>query len=275
MRQRLATSSFLTLSTKRDTVSHYPSCENAKHHACFCSQCSGTLHAWPSRLELALKTPEERDAFRDAINEAWTHNDSKRRPGFPPSKKLLAAGIDSAVIDIVDFMAEHPTSIIMDVQQAGDLLPSAAKKGPSEKSDRRKLAEHHFWCELLVQIALTLKEANHLTQDVPPRIIASIFSPQNESGANLLGYRRLLEPAIRKLWTDFVTLPYITHSAQAILATRILAIIICPAPEEHQSVRDHCLRPLSSDAISDITKARLQQLFPEDWTGKLYRNLAS
>jgi hypothetical protein len=54
---------------------------------------------------------------------------------------------------------------------------------------------------------------------------------------------------------------------------RILAVLICPAPEDHAAVRDGALIPLVKEAISEISRERLEQLFPADWVSRLRKSL--
>jgi len=65
-------------------------------------------------------------------------------------------------------------------------------------------------------------------------------------------------------------LSVITHE-ETLRSLRILAVFICPAPEDHKEVREHALEPLYDDAraiITAQTKARLARLFDE-WTASI------
>jgi hypothetical protein len=58
----------------------------------------------------------------------------------------------------------------------------------------------------------------------------------------------------------------ILSNDDALRALRILAVFICPAPEQHEAVRQHALKPLRDDTtkiLTDRTKARLNLLFAE------------
>ena len=61
------------------------------------------------------------------------------------------------------------------------------------------------------------------------------------------------------------------HRTETLRSLRILAVFICPAPEDHKEVREHALEPLRDDAraiITAQTKARLARLFDE-WTASI------
>ena len=64
-------------------------------------------------------------------------------------------------------------------------------------------------------------------------------------------------------------LSIITHE-DTLRSLRIIAVFICPAPEDHKEVREHALKPLSNDArkiLTAQTEARLTKLFDEWMTG--------
>jgi hypothetical protein len=75
------------------------------------------------------------------------------------------------------------------------------------------------------------------------------------------------------VWHAFVAAAFggiplldILSNDDALRALRILAVFICPAPEEHEAVRRHALKPLGNDVakiLNDQTKTRLAVLFAE------------
>jgi hypothetical protein len=48
-------------------------------------------------------------------------------------------------------------------------------------------------------------------------------------------------------------------------AIRMLAVMICPAPERHEAVVKHCMNPLIGQHVSSVTKQRLEAALPEEW----------
>ncbi|MGW4641778.1 hypothetical protein ACWEN6_24890 [Sphaerisporangium sp. NPDC004334] len=54
---------------------------------------------------------------------------------------------------------------------------------------------------------------------------------------------------------------------------RILAVLICPAPENHAAVQNGALLPLAKEGLLEISKERLEQVFPADWVRRLRDDL--
>ena len=48
-------------------------------------------------------------------------------------------------------------------------------------------------------------------------------------------------------------------------ATRILAIMACPAPERHRAVVLYCLNPLGKEILSDAIRQELTDSLPRGW----------
>lgn len=49
-------------------------------------------------------------------------------------------------------------------------------------------------------------------------------------------------------------------------ATRILAIMTCPAPEHHRAVVLYCMNPLGKEILSDAIRQELADSLPRGWT---------
>jgi hypothetical protein len=45
-------------------------------------------------------------------------------------------------------------------------------------------------------------------------------------------------------------------------ATRILAITVCPEPEQHQAVKRYCVDPLGKDWVSNAIQAQVNDSLP-------------
>jgi hypothetical protein len=48
-------------------------------------------------------------------------------------------------------------------------------------------------------------------------------------------------------------------------ATRILAIMTCPAPEQHRAVALYCMNPLGKEILSDAIRQELTASLPRGW----------
>ena len=89
----------------------YPSCERAQSRTCRCTMCWGTQHGWQGAVRLAKDPdPAVRRDFREAVDESWRaafvgKRNANQRPSQRISYPKKIAGIDSALADLVDWLA--------------------------------------------------------------------------------------------------------------------------------------------------------------------------
>ncbi|OPG05714.1 hypothetical protein B1L11_34575 [Microbispora sp. GKU 823] len=79
--------------------------------------------------------------------------------------------------------------------------------------------------------------------------------------------------AVRTAWEPIKSMIRTSGNEELQRTCRILAVLICPAPEDHTAVRDGALIPLAKEAISEISRERLEQVFPADWVSRLRKSL--
>jgi hypothetical protein len=85
---------------------HNRPCEDAKGHQCKCTGCGGALHGWQGAVTLAREdTASRREQRRQEIDQNW--RDSYDPRSKRPNQKNKAASIDSARIDVVDWLARN------------------------------------------------------------------------------------------------------------------------------------------------------------------------
>ena len=58
-------------------------------------------------------------------------------------------------------------------------------------------------------------------------------------------------------------LPVVQQLNQLQRATQILALLMCPAPDEHEEVVRCCLKPLGEPVLSQAVQDKLKQALPE------------
>ncbi|MER6177800.1 hypothetical protein [Streptosporangium sp. NPDC001681] len=54
---------------------------------------------------------------------------------------------------------------------------------------------------------------------------------------------------------------------------RILAVLICPALEDHTAAQNGALLPLAKKGMLEISRERLEQVFPTEWVRRLRGDL--
>jgi hypothetical protein len=135
----------------------------------------------------------------------------------------------------------------------------------------------HVWCDLLIGLVRVLEEARQALATVPDTakelVKQAILKSSKQKLRNRIT-RRVVDAVVDRVWPAFLAvatghLPVvgILSSAELLRDLRILAVFICPAPEEHLEVRHHAMQPLGDDALhilTDETRARLAAIFT-DW----------
>ncbi|WP_146174817.1 hypothetical protein [Umezawaea tangerina] len=178
------------------------------------------------------------------------------------------------MVELIEWLVRNP--------DAGDRIEAVAKKISNEvvaaldhsvdtakRAERRKkLAASHFWCDILAGIAKTLndiqEEIDKVIAQVPKLVISAINTSSTIGTATV-------ELAVEKTWEQIKELDFVKTALQLhdlsepVRAVRMLAIMICPAPERHEAVIKHCVKPLVGDQVHSLTKQRLETALPAAW----------
>lgn len=239
-------------------------------HVCRCSGCAGARHRWVGCVQMASEPDgQRRRQFETRVHSAWNKADrtQKQRTSGRPTKKEAKAATDSVVVDIVEWLAENPTSrdqIDTFASALGgevvDLLDETLS-GESRRRVGHALADH-FWCGLLAAVAEMLTDVQATIDKVPDLTADAIIRAMREQGE-----RSWIKEAQVKLYVETAwraakeVLPSIS---QPLRAVQLIGVVICPAPEEHSAVLKHCVHPLAGEVVSSTTKLRLEQALT-DW----------
>jgi hypothetical protein len=257
-------------------MTHPAACEAARLHKCECSYCGGTLHGWPYRLTLAR---EHSDTFHYAAERSWEAANQKKN-GKKPTKKKLEAISDIAVSNIIDALSEiitqgstTPTADIL-AQKIGGIVSSKAidvvngSLGLRERRRRQKLQADHFWCDILASMACALDKVGALTDKVPEYAAARVLDPKRADRPPA-AEEVVVQLAAKTIWNEIcsqitakllVNLPVIRQVQDLSRAIRILAILMCPAPENHRIVIQCCVKPMEESILSPAIKEQLIRL---------------
>ena len=268
---------------------HHPGCERAIQHKCVC-ECNGIHHGWQSRLEY-IREPSgnAREAFKENANQRWVdaHTGQTRRR---PSKRKKAAATDIAESDIMDWMAndlsraprEERSSSIggpprdtadQVVESVGNIVANKVSRelegrlAPMSREHRAQITSH-LWCDLLAAIACGIKKLQNQLNKVPTYATAAIIASRRTENRAIDEF--LIRLAVHTAWNSLLKLSPIPGQINELLrATRILAIFICPAPEDHKEVATCCLDPLAKNGaeglIKEATRRKLIEVLPPEW----------
>ncbi|GAA2140513.1 hypothetical protein [Actinomadura napierensis] len=218
---------------------------------------------------------EERDIAREKAETKWAR-ESKGRENKKPTYPMKEAAIDTSIADLVDWLAVT-ISIADKVQALGHSLTGNAMGQLKAELEVDQLeafkaaSVNHFWCELLACLACTIDSFGKLSDQLNERLsrtmIASKYGEAIPDNVILCAIQATLNAIPAAL-----PLPHPNNVDHVLWPLRILAILMCKAPERHEAVSRCCLDPIAAgtdelvkSAIADATKERLVQVLPPDW----------
>jgi hypothetical protein len=171
-----------------------------------------------------------------------------------------SAPVHRAVTEIIDWLAANPTTAdqataIADIV-AEQTVAALKKYGPA--APRQELTLNHFLCGLLAAFAQAIDKLKHMLDQVPDTVISLIVGRSDQLGLSAVAVR----VAVQASWRLIMQLPVFGQIDSLLRATRIAAVLACPALDEHEEVIQNCLYPLGGDVVSAATMWRLRELFP-------------
>jgi hypothetical protein len=176
---------------------------------------------------------------------------------------------DAGAVDQVTTLAEELTRGTWQ-----EIATELGGLGAEAKEIKRELASH-AWCDMFVGLVQAIEKFNEALDRIPD--IAKVVVKRAILGSSMQGKRTHVTEAVvnvvvDKVWAAFKTaifakVPLFNITNDEVLrALRILAVFTCPAPEDHEEVRTHALKPLGDDIdtiLNNQTKNRLAELFAE------------
>lgn len=166
---------------------------------------------------------------------------------------------DAAVSPPVSFEAVTEQT----VGQVSDAVASAVVKALNQDGYDWKEAGHVV-CDFLASAARAMQEVQDEFEHAVTRIVSAVLTARK-------GERRPLIPepvavvAAQAAVNALMKLSAIRHFDDLLRATRISAIMRCPAPEHHRAVVLYCLSPLAQAVLSDETRQYLMDSLPRGW----------
>jgi hypothetical protein len=241
-------------------MAHTSRCSYARTNRCNCS-CNGELHGGSTSLAPITSTPRAVNRTDPSdVRSTSVRRVDKRRMAISHAKTALENWLAAAAAgppDSVPALTEQTIDMISDAV-AGAVVDALHRNG------YRWTDADHIICDFLAAAARAMQEV----QDPLERAVAHMVS------AVLTARRREQRPGIPE--------PLATVAAQAgvnaltklsairqfddmLRATRILAIMTCPAPEQHRAVVLYCMNPLGKEILSDAIRQELTDSLPRGW----------
>lgn len=175
-------------------------------------------------------------------------------------------------VEQVEIFAEAMTASVW-----AEIAASIGDDNGKAREIKRQLA-NHGWCDLFIGLVQVIETSQKLLAEIPDS--AKLIVKQairNSSMKNGRSYvtDAVVDIVVDRVWSAFKGVIFAHYplmkaitNEDAARSLRILAVFICPAPEDHQEVREHALKPLGDDVgkiLTEKTKQRLAKLFDE-WT---------
>jgi hypothetical protein len=175
-------------------------------------------------------------------------------------------------VEQVTIFAQAMTTSIWD-----ELAAALGDDTNSVREIKRQLA-NHGWCDLFIGLVQVIETYQELLDRIPAsakHIVKQAIRNSSMQSKRSYVTDAVVDIVVDRVWSAFkgamftqCPLLEVITGEDAVRSLRILAVFICPAPEDHQEVRDHALKPLGDDVrriLTDETKERLAKLFNE-WT---------
>lgn len=100
---------------------------------------------------------------------------------------------------------------------------------------------------------------------------SAIIAAKNDHGARRDITDDEIKMSVNSAWELIKQIPFVQSALtlpnveKPLRATRMLAVMLCPAPERHREVVTYCLHPLTGEVFTPLTKQRVEQALPPDW----------
>ncbi len=167
--------------------------------------------------------------------------------------------VDEALVKAVDALG---SAIAKPTLQVIDALVLKPTRTPT----RKQLAQHHFWCDLFATLAQAIKLFEDALDKVPEWVTDAILTSEHHKKRTLI-IRPIVKAAVTKAWGAVEQLiEQSFNHKKARLALQLLAILCCPALENHRTVMQYCVVPVGNMVLEKEIKERLKAALPPELT---------
>ena len=153
----------------------------------------------------------------------------------------------------------------------GDLLSGPVVQaidqvlGDAARADTRRALADHFFCGLLAEFCHTVDQLGDAFEKALDAVVTAVIASRSDKRRSPVD-----ELMVRAAVTAFNTgmkkiisrLSIVGRVEEVQQAARVMAILMCPVPEDHREVLQYCLDPLESPVISDLVRERLLAAIP-------------
>ncbi|MEV5540199.1 hypothetical protein AB0L13_25455 [Saccharopolyspora shandongensis] len=223
--------------------------------------------------ETAGATTEPREAATESCPESISPPTSGSVSNETETRGESASSPRPSPVEQVELFAKAMTAESLWQEITAELAAAV----PNAADTARQLA-HHGWCDLFIGLIQVIEKCKTLADQIPEwgkKMVKESILKSSKQGVRPLITQAVVDIVVDKVWAALkgaavanVPLLSVVTGEDAVRSLRILALFSCPAPEDHDEVRKHALKPLGDDVagiITTQTKERLAKLFKE-WT---------
>jgi hypothetical protein len=197
-------------------------------------------------------------------------DDIDRRSTVATREDLKDSGLSPGITDIaaVDYVEQFAKAITESTYRQLD----SVFDGTNAEQAKRQLI-NHFWCDLFVALAQAVDEFNKELNKIP-EYVKKLILKSTKQGERSLVTKFAVGFVVDRAWAALTKLPIfnVLPAADILRALRILAMLACPAPEDHQEVREDCIKPLGKEILSSETTDRLKAVLLKGWDAVLQQD---
>ena len=242
-------------------MAHTSRCSNARTDRCNCS-CNGTLHGGSTSLAPISSTPRVVSrTSSSAVRSTGVRSMDKRRMAMSRAKTALENWLATAAVsppDSVPAVTEQTIGMISDAV-AGAVIDALDRNG-YQWTDA-----DHVICDFLAAAARAMQEVQDQLERAVAHMVSAILTARQREHRPVIP-EPLAAVAAQAAVNALMKLSAIRQFDDLLRATRILAIMTCPAPEHHRAVVRYCMNPLGKEILSDAIRQELTDSLPRGWT---------
>jgi hypothetical protein len=239
-------------------MAHTSRCSGAKKERCDCS-CNGELHGGSAGVvRLAAASPVAYRVSSPDLRAARKRARSRRGRAVRRAETELQSWLAAA--------ANTPDGAPAVTQQTVGVVSDAVANAVVEALNRggyHWTAADHVVCAFLAAAARAMQELQDQFEDAAAQMVSDILTARREHRPAIP--EPLAKVAAQAAVYALTKLSAVGHFDDLLRATRMLAVMVCPAPEHHRAVVLYCLSPLEKDIFSDETRQELTRSLPRDW----------
>jgi hypothetical protein len=157
-----------------------------------------------------------------------------------------------------------PAAVDEIAEAVGYLLIEVAAQLDVGHAERVALADH-FFCGLLAELANSIQVLDDALDAALEKIVDAVVAQRAAENRSLLSHlviRLAVKLTVAGLQQLISRLALVGHIDDVQRALRILAVLMCPAPEHHRAVVEYCIDPLEKPIVTQVIRQRLEASMP-------------